>query len=112
MCSIPRAAPTRLSGENPSPSLQPEVAQNVLGRVGSVCFGGEKRHPGLVGNGSCVCVLCILNSPLPYSYEAGILENPKVSLFAWELAACGSSPRCSCYLTPVRPNWKFHEGPA
>lgn len=24
-------------------------------------------------------LLCILNSPLPYSYEAGILENPKVS---------------------------------
>lgn len=26
-----------------------------------------------------VTLLCILNSPLPYSYEAGILENPKVS---------------------------------
>lgn len=40
----------------------------------------------------------ILNSPLPYSYEAGILENPKVSHFAWKRAAYGS-PLCSCYLT-------------
>lgn len=56
----------------------------------------------------CLILFCILNSPLSYSYEAGILENPKVSHFAWEPAAYGG-PLCSCYLTYVRPNLKFHK---
>lgn len=43
-------------------------------------------------------LFCILNSPLFYSYEAGILENPKVSHFSWEPAAYGG-PLCSCYLS-------------
>jgi hypothetical protein len=59
--------------------------------------------------GVSMILFCRLNSSLSCSYEAGILENPKVSHFARESAAYGS-PLHSCYLMDARPNLKFHKG--
>lgn len=57
-------------------------------------------------------LLCILNSSLPYSYEAGILENPKVSKpMPGSRLPVAVNPPQSCCPMHGRPNVKFHEGP-
>lgn len=74
---------------NPSSSLQ--SAASLANWGGSECSGWGWQHrlrPREKADDLWaihrtvevyVTLLCILNSPLPYSYEAGILENPKVS---------------------------------
>lgn len=58
--------------------------QKVPGGLGSICFGRDKGTDRTYVGGRGVKAVSLCPPPLtpifllPYSYEAGILENPKV----------------------------------